>query len=82
MLDLEFMEHIGHGDHSEVSKMRRRSDNKLVVCKKIKYVGMTEKEKQHLVEEVNILSKMKSTHVVKYLDHFINKATFEILIIT
>ena len=62
--------------------MLRKADNKVVVCKKIKFSRMSEKQKQHIVDEVNILSKIKSQHIVKYLDHYIDKATFEIFIIT
>lgn len=62
--------------------MLRTTDNKIVVCKKIKYSKMTEKQKQHIIDEVNILNKLKSQNIVKYLDHFIDKNSFEIFIIT
>lgn len=82
MQDYQPLSSLSRSHSSHVTKMLRKTDNKMVVCKKIKYSGMTEKEKQHIVEEVNILSKMKSQHIIKYLDHFIDKSTFEISIIT
>lgn len=74
----ETLERIGGGGHSEVFKMRRRSDSALVVCKKINYASMGSKEKHQLVEEVNILRELKSSHIVKYYEHTLDKASMNI----
>ena len=82
MQDYQLLSTLSQSTTSQVLKMIRKTDNKTVVCKKIKYSKMSEKDKQHIIDEVNILNKMKSQHIVKYLDHFIDKSTFEIFIIT
>ena len=37
--------------------------------KEIDYGGMTEKEKQLLVQEVNLLREFKHSHIVRYREH-------------
>lgn len=72
---------IGKGVNSEVYKMRRLSDDKIVACKRIPYEFMDSKQKHQLVEEVNILREMKSTHIVKYYGHIVDKVSMSIYLI-
>jgi serine/threonine protein kinase len=61
--------------------MRRKIDSKLVVCKKIPYGQMDAKEKHQLVEEVNILRELRSSHIVKYYEHVLDKTAMTINIV-
>lgn len=81
MENYESLSVLAQSQSSQVLKMKRITDGKVVVCKKIKFSKMNEKEKQHIIDEVNILSRMESQHIVKYLNHYIDKSTFEIYII-
>jgi serine/threonine protein kinase len=48
--------------------VKRKSDGKLLVWKELDYGKMSEKEKQQLVSEVNILRELKHTNIVRYYD--------------
>lgn len=50
---------IGKGSFGAVSKIKRKADGKILVWKELNYGKMSEKEKQQLVSEVNILRELK-----------------------
>jgi NIMA (never in mitosis gene a)-related kinase len=64
-----------------VSKIKRKSDGKVLVWKELNYGRMGEKEKQQVVGEVNILRELKHTNIVRYYDRIIDKANTKIYII-
>jgi serine/threonine protein kinase len=43
---------------------------------------MSDKEKQLLVSEVNIMRKLKHPHVVRYYDHIVDYASADLYVIT
>jgi NIMA (never in mitosis gene a)-related kinase len=47
------------GAFGVVSKIKRKSDGKILVWKELNYGRMGEKEKQQVVGEVNILRELK-----------------------
>ena len=53
----------------------------MLVWKEMNYGIMSEKEKQQIVSEVNILRELSHTHIVKYYDRIIDKAKSKIYII-
>lgn len=64
-----------------VSKIKRKSDGKILVWKELNYGKMSEKEKQQLVSEVNILRELRHPHIVRYYDRIIDKEKTKIYII-
>ncbi len=50
--------------------------------KEIDYGGMTAKEKQLLVQEVNLLRELRHPHIVRYLDRVIDRTEATLYIIT
>lgn len=64
-----------------MQKIRRISDNKALVWKEMNYGIMTEKEKQQIVSEVNILRELNHPNIVKYHDRIIDKHKAKIFII-
>lgn len=71
MENYELVSHIGKGSFGVVSKVRRKSDGKLLVWKELDYGKMSEKEKQQLVLEVNILRDLKHPQIVRYYDRYL-----------
>jgi serine/threonine protein kinase len=83
----EVLEKIGHGSFGVIRKVRRRSDNHVsmkqqdltdcqVLCRKeINYVRMSQKEREQLNAELQILSSLRHPNIVAYYhkDHI--KAT-------
>ncbi|KYR02514.1 protein serine/threonine kinase [Tieghemostelium lacteum] len=77
----EILGPLGKGSFGSVSKIKRKSDGKILVWKEICYAHMEEKEKQLLVNEVNILQKLKHANIVRCYDRIIEKSTSKIYIV-
>ena len=58
------IEDIGKGSFGTVAKIKRKSDGRYLVWKELNYGKMSEKEKQMLVSEVNILRDLRHTNIV------------------
>ena len=72
---------IGKGSFGIVSKIKRKSDGRIMVWKELNYGKMSEKEKVQLVSEVNILRELRHPNIVRYYDRIIHKPTSKIYII-
>ena len=81
MDDYEVLELIGKGNFGSISKILRKSDNKILVWKELDYGLMSEKEKQNIVSEVNILKELHHPNIVQYYDRIIDKQNQKIYII-
>ena len=68
MENYEVISNIGKGSFGVVSKIKRKSDGKTLVWKELNYGKMSEKEKQQLVAEVNILRELRHSNIVRYYD--------------
>ena len=71
----EELEIIGTGAFGRVSKVRRKTDNKVLVWKELNYGSMNDQEKQQLVAEVNILRELRNPFIVRYYDRIVDKKT-------
>jgi len=71
--DYEVLYQIGSGSYGKCLKVRRCSDNKILVWKDMDYGSMTEPEKQQLVSEVNLLRELKHRFIVRYHDRIIDR---------
>ena len=72
---------IGKGSFGTVAKIKRKSDGRMLVWKELNYGSMSDKEKQMLVSEVNILRELRHPSIVKYYDRIIDKQSSKIFII-
>lgn len=81
MENYEVISQIGKGSFGVVSKIRRKSDNKILVWKELNYGNMSEREKHQLVSEVNILKQLHHPNIVQYYDRIIDKKETKIYII-
>ncbi|EAL72757.1 protein serine/threonine kinase [Dictyostelium discoideum AX4] len=77
----EILGALGKGSFGVVSKIKRKEDGRVLVWKEICYENMQEKEKQLLVNEVNILQKLKHQNIVRYYDRIIDKPSSRLYII-
>lgn len=77
----EWLSEIGKGSFGSVSKVQRRKDGKILVWKELNYGRMSEKEKQMLVSEVNILRELNHPHIVRYHDRIIDSSHSKIFIV-
>lgn len=77
----EVLGSIGKGSFGCVSKIRRKSDGRILVWKELNYGSMREKEKQLVVSEVNILRELRHPFIVRYYDRIIDKAATKIYIV-
>ena len=81
MENYEKLAEIGKGSFASVSKIRRKSDGRILVWKEMNYGRMSEKEKQQLVSEVNILRDLRHPNIVRYYDRIIDKESSRIYIV-
>ena len=81
MENYERVSDIGKGSFGVVSKIKRKSDGRVLVWKELNYGKMNEKEKQQLVSEVNILRELHHPNIVRYYDRIIDKEQTKIYIV-
>ncbi|KAH8584957.1 kinase domain-containing [Cryptosporidium sp. chipmunk genotype I] len=79
--EYEEIEEIGRGCFGTVHKIRRKSDGRIFVWKKICYENMTQQEKIQIVNEVNVLRKLNHRNIIKYIDRIIDKQNQQIYIV-
>lgn len=77
----EVIKEIGKGSFGKVHQIKRLADNKILVWKEINYSNMSEREKQLLVSEVNILRELRHPNVVRYYDRVIDKDRAKLYIV-
>ncbi|PGH13345.1 NEK protein kinase [Polytolypa hystricis UAMH7299] len=62
----EVLERIGSGSFGIIRKVKRKSDGYILCRKEINYVKMTQKEREQLTAEFNILSSLRHPNIVAY----------------
>jgi len=77
----EKLEEIGKGSFGSVYLIKKKEDNKQYVWKELDYGKMSDREKQQVVSEINILKSLDHPNIVKYYDKIIDKDHKRIYII-
>ncbi|CAG9996058.1 unnamed protein product [Clonostachys byssicola] len=62
----ETLEKIGHGSFGVIRKVRRRTDGFIMCRKEISYLRMSQKEREQLHAEFQILSHLRHPNIVAY----------------
>ena len=75
------LEQIGRGSFGTVHKIKRLADRQIMVWKELDYGKMSDKEKQLVVGEVNILRELRHPYILRYHDRIIDKKTTKLYII-
>ena len=75
------LEQIGRGSFGTVHKIKRVSDGQIMVWKELDYGKMSDKEKQLVVGEVNILRELRHPYILRYHDRIIDKKSTKLYII-
>ena len=75
------LEQIGRGSFGTVHKIKRKSDGQIMVWKELDYGKMSDKEKQLVVSEVNILRELRHPYILRYHDRIIDKKSTKLFII-
>jgi len=79
--DYDILEVIGNGSFARCSKVMHKSTKQIYVWKELEYGQMSDKEKQMLVDEVNILRGLHHPNIVRYYDRIIDHSSRTIYII-
>ena len=61
----EVIGEIGKGCFGRVSKIIRKSDKQILIWKELNYEGIPDKEKQLIINEINLLKEMNHPNIVK-----------------
>ena len=72
---------IGKGNFGSITKIKRIIDGKILVWKELNYGIMSEKERNRIVQEVNILHELHHPNIVKYYDRIIDKKNTKLYIV-
>ena len=75
------IQEIGKGSFGKVHKIRRVADGRILVWKEINYGSMSEREKQLIVSEVNILRELRHPNITRYYDRVIDKERARLYIV-
>ncbi|KAJ5699020.1 G2-specific protein kinase nimA [Penicillium macrosclerotiorum] len=62
----EILEKIGCGSFGIIRKVKRKSDGFILCRKEINYIKMSQKEREQLTAEFNILSSLRHPNIVAY----------------
>ncbi|KAI1349974.1 kinase-like domain-containing protein [Xylaria sp. FL0043] len=62
----EVLEKIGHGSFGVIRKVKRKADGMVVCRKEISYLKMSQKEREQLFAEFQILSSLRHPNIVGY----------------
>ncbi|KAJ9287393.1 hypothetical protein DTO021C3_5084 [Paecilomyces variotii] len=71
----EVLERIGSGSFGIIRKVKRKSDGFILCRKEINYIKMSQKEREQLTAEFNILSSLRHPNIVAYYHREHLKAT-------
>ena len=64
--DYEVLEKIGQGSFGVIRKVRRKADGEIMCRKEISYTRMSDREKEQLHAELQILQSLRHTNIVQY----------------
>ena len=76
--DFEILSRLGSGSFGTVYKVRRLADGELYVIKNVRIGELSRKEQADAINEVQLLSQLKSPFVVRYYDSFIENSSLHI----
>ena len=77
----EPISYIGKGNFGSITKIRNKLDGKILVWKELNYGVMSEKDRNRIVSEVNILRELHHPNIVKYYDRIIDKKNSKLYIV-
>lgn len=68
----EALDVIGNGTFGLIRKVRRKSDGMLFARKELNFERMNERDRKHIVSEVNILRTLQHGNVVRYEERYVD----------
>lgn len=68
----EVLDVIGSGTFGMIRKVRRKSDGVLFARKELNFERMNERDRKHIVSEVNILRTLQHENVVRYEERYVD----------
>ena len=81
MENYEPISFIGKGNFGSITKIRRKIDGKILVWKEFNYGLLGEKERNRIVQEINILRELHHPNIVKYYDRIIDHKNTKLYIV-
>ena len=73
--DFEELQKLGEGAFAQVFRVRRRADGEIYALKKVKILGLKDKERQNALNEVRILASVSHPNIISYKEAFIDTAS-------
>ncbi|GIX63584.1 NIMA related kinase 1, putative [Babesia caballi] len=73
LMQFKILRRIGAGRFGEVFQVQHKATGELFCWKVVAYHGLTEKEKEQLVMEVNVMRDLKHPNIVRYVDRVVDR---------
>jgi NIMA (never in mitosis gene a)-related kinase len=70
--DFEELQKLGEGAFSQVYRVRRKADGVIYALKKVKILGLKDKERLNALNEVRILASVSHPNIISYKEAFID----------
>ena len=77
--EFDIINRIGSGSFGTVYKVKSKQDDDIYVVKNIRISELSKREQLEAINEVDLMAKMDSPYVVKYLDSFLDKNCLQIV---
>lgn len=78
----EALDVIGSGTFGLIRKVKRKSDGVLFARKELNFERMNERDRKHIVSEVNILRTLQHENVVRYEERYVDTENGYVLVLT
>lgn len=69
-VDFEVLEKIGQGSFGVIRKVRKKSTGEILARKEISYKSMSDREKNQLHAEIQVLERLQHPNIVRYVSRY------------
>lgn len=81
MGDFTFLKKLGEGAFGQVHLVKRKTDGHNYAFKKVRLIGLKDKDKNNALNEIRILASINEEYVIKFKDAFFDEVSNSLCIV-